>query len=467
LSKKKEQMDLMKSELEEKVTSSATQPPPAAGPDSRLELARKLIVLQKQQTALLEEKDGLITGRNSEFEKRVALLEKRIKDLVNSNQANTTAGQGRMQELQSELSQKTLQVALLKNELKNKLAEERAEREITDRLKEQLKSINNQSDLMRDYQSKLESKNSAYNEQMLQLQISRKELLEKQKQIAYLNGRLRAEEAKVVQLKSELYELHKSADGRDTDLQAKDLDLVMVEQKSRGKIAQYLANINQLKAANVRQAMELTGLRQQLEEAREQLKSVPKSSAPATSGAAADAEEYRKEFKKQSREFKSLQEQLRDARATIKQKDEDLKYKKMEIIRLKERFAATERDLKNQIKDLTSRLKSSPRKAMDQTPAVKVEKVVVYKEVNKAANKAAQEENMVETLQARLKSDDIEIKELREELKQVKSAARNDVDTEKSPLAEKLQQALDKITADGEKIQALSQNCSGTVNLGK
>ena len=69
--------------------------------------------------------------------------------------------------------------------------------------------------------------------------------------------------------------------------------------------------------------------------------------------------EYEKEFKAQTDEFQSLKEQLQDAYEQINRKNEDLKYKNLEIIRLKERSAVKEGDLEDQIKVLTSKLGSS------------------------------------------------------------------------------------------------------------
>ena len=126
------------------------------------------------------------------------------------------------------------------------------------------------------------------------------------------------------------------------------------------------------------------------------------------------AREYEKEFKAQTLEFQSLKEQLIEAQEEIKRKDEDLKYKQMSIIRLKE-FA---------------------HKGEDPT--------------------------QVKALQGQLKAVQLENKELQSHLNQWKSSSQD------SPVEVKLKQALEKIDQQGRVIQVLAQkllDCGQSVDL--
>jgi chromosome segregation ATPase len=87
----------------------------------------------------------------------------------------------------------------------------------------------------------------------------------------------------------------------------------------------------------------------------------------------ANADEYQKEFKEQSQEFQSLKEQLQNAYDEIHRKNEDLKYKNMEVIRLKERSTVREGDLRDQIRELTRKLEAGGKGSQGETHANKVE----------------------------------------------------------------------------------------------
>ena len=479
----------------------------------RVRLAKRLIDLQKQETDLLEEKDNLEKAQNIVFDRHARDLENKIKETVTNHHAQTVDLQNHMQELKNQLSQKVEQVELLKSELENKITEVKnqgalteqvrnlksqlqdredqiaalktrlkagqktiaeadalkerlaTEQDRAEQLKQQLSSKAAESDKMTamlgDYQKKLESKDNAYNEGLRQVLASKNYQAQMEKQIALLNSQLQQKEAQIVLLKKDMYDLQESANTKDMEVQSKDLSLSMVQQKMmEKKINEYQDKINGLQATNARQAQEITDLRADLALAREELKGMPSSDEleflrtglkKATlelkqkdemlSQVKAHADEYEKEFKKQSKEFQSLKEQLQDANDQINRKNEDLKYKNMEVVRLKERSAVTEGDLKDQIKALTLKLDAAEKKRMGKTHGDKAE-----------------------ALQAQLRSAELQIKELKDKVDQLKLVSQNDV------AAQKLKQALDKVDEQGRLINVLTQklqDCGQGVDLTK
>ena len=150
----------------------------------------------------------------------------------------------------------------------------------------------------------------------------------------------------------------------------------------------------------------------------------------------ANADEYEKEFKEQTQEFVSLKEQLQNALGEIDHKNEDLKYKDMEMIRIKERSTVKENDLLAQIKALTR-----------QSGAVKINPVE-----NNQGDK-------IEALKAQLENANAQIKDLQSKRDLLKEPVGKD------RLQEKLKQALDQIDQQGrmlnmlvDKLHELGQN---------
>jgi len=451
--------------------------------DDRVKLAQQLIDLQKQENALLVEKNNLASAQKATFEQRALDLENKIKQLLASQQIQAADWQNRREELTNELGQKKQQLAQLNAELENKIAQEQNHSVLTGRiqelearladkedqmtamknriqsgqetkedansLKQQLATAQDNADQLKqqldtkiaesnkmalmidDYQKKLESKDNAYNEQMGQLMSSKNERAKLEKQITDLN----------------------------TQLQAKDLSLSMVQQKMTGKkIDEYQDKINGLQASNDRQVKEIAGLKADLALARQQLGGMPSSDEVdfLRSGLKkatvelkqkdemlgqikANADEYEKEFKEQSNEFQSLKVQLQNAYQEINHQNEDLKYKDLEIIRLKERSTIGKGDLQDQIKDLTRKLELAEKRLRSKT-----------------------HENKVEALQAQLKRANAEVKDLRAQLKQWESHSKN------GPVADKLKQALDKIEEQGRMINILAQklqDCGKSADL--
>jgi DNA repair ATPase RecN len=121
----------------------------------------------------------------------------------------------------------------------------------------------------------------------------------------------------------------------------------------------------------------------------------------------ANADEYERKYKEQSKEFQSLKVQLQDAYDEISRKDEDLKYKNLEVIRLKERMPMNKALLNN-------------------TPV-----------------------NTHGDLQAQLKFANVQIKDLQDKLNKLSTFSKDDV------IQQKLKQALDEIDEQGRVINVL------------
>jgi len=131
--------------------------------------------------------------------------------------------------------------------------------------------------------------------------------------------------------------------------------------------------------------------------------------------AKANAEEYERKYKEQSREFESLKGQLQDAYDEINRKNEDLKYKNLEILRIKERSPASNTH-----------------------------------------------ENKGENLQEQLDIANGQIKNLQNKLNQLSAISKDDV------IRQKLRQALDEIDEQGRVINVLVQklqDAGQSVNL--
>ncbi len=374
LSQKQAQVDLLKTELENRITHEKKQ-------DDSLRWLNQVLAVAKTKAEyyrLTAQQDQIIVRqvqaqvRHFKYDFAVlrSELENKIKELAANHQIRTADLQSRMEELKNELRQKEQQVALLNIELQNKIAQEKDQgvleyqiRDLkaqlrvkedqiiylktqvqsgqtaqakadtlgqqladqqnkADLLKQELDSKTAQADqltlMMSDYQKKLESKGNANNEELRQVLSYKNYQTQMEGQIADLSARLQEKEAEVVKIKKDIYDLQKLAAAKDRVLQAKELSLSMTQ------------------AANDKQAQEATGLRTELALARRQLNGVPgrdeidflrtglkaatlqlKQKDEMLLQVKANADEYAKEFKKQSLEFQSLKVQLQNAYAEI------------------------------------------------------------------------------------------------------------------------------------------------------
>lgn len=525
LSQKQGQVDLLQSELKDKITQEQDQKDQVvkmkadileilqvqankeiyrrnakAQVDDRVQLAKQLIDLQWQETTLLDEKGNLEAALNDLFDQHAITIEKKIKGLLITHQIQTADLQNRLEELKDGLSQKEQEIGELNTELKNKIAEEKnqgvladqlqdlkaqlqdkedliamlkkeiqegqvtkeeegslkqqlaAQQDQVNQLKQQLENKTVQSDqmtaMLSEYQKKLESKDNAFNKQLGLILSSKNYQVQLEKQVSDIGAQLQEKEAEVVKVKKEMYDLQELTGAKERDIQTKDLNLSMIQQKTLDdKINEYQGEINGLRATTVRQVKVLTRLRNELALARQQLKGMPSSDEldflrtglqkatlqlkkkdQALTQIKIDFDEYAKEFKSQSQEFQSLKDQLLNAQHEINRRDEDLKYRDLAIIRLKEISRKSESNLKTQVRVLTLRVNT-------------LEKELVGKVHT----------NKVEALQGQLKYANLQIKDLNAQLDRLKSPSRND------PLEEKLQQALDKIDEQGRTINTLVQ----------
>jgi len=367
LAQKKEQVGLLKPELENKITEinnldqQIKQVPQGLTKDDRLKLARELIELHQEQAALLAEKSKLTMQQYDIFERHFDGFEARMKNSL---------AEHRFQAIQKNQGLLQMQIQDLKSQLQDK------ENQIA-----AMKTASDQTTLMlSDYQKKLESKNNAYNEQLGQILASRNYQAQMEKQYADLNARIQQKEAQVVKIKKDMYDLQESTKDKDQDLQAKDLSLSMEQKMTDEKIKGYQDKIRDLttelaldreRLRGMPSSDEIDYLRTGLAKAAAQLKQKDAMLAATK----ANADEYEKEFKAQSKEFQSLKEQLQSAYVDINRKNEDLKYKDLAIVRLKERSAIKEGDLSDQVRALTKQLKTSGKIPPGNTPENKIDKL--------------------------------------------------------------------------------------------
>jgi len=444
--------------------------------DDRVKLAKQLIDLQQQEASLLEEKSDLESTQNTNFEDRFTVFESKINGLLADRQLQTAGMKNRIEELKDELGQKQEQLAALKTELNAKIAEVKDHDMLIGQVQglraqlqdkeAQIAATNSQSDqttaMMGEYQKKLEAKGNAFNDELKQVLDAKNKRALLEAQIVDLNVKLQEKETQIVNLKKDMYDLKEMNNTRDKDAQASELNLSMVQQKAvEKKIDEYQAQINMMRAANAKQVHEIAKLNFELELVRKKLADrVPNSDEIEyfKSGfnkavlqlkqkdalilqVKANAQEYEKEYKAQSREFQSLKDQLQDAQDEIGRRDEDLKYKNMEITRLKSHTKMSGSDLQKQVMILTQKLEDAQKKLSRKT-----------------------HEGRIEALQAQLVSAKAEIKDLHKQLDQFIMPSKN------NPLEEKLKQALDKIDQQGKAINALVQklqDCGKSVNLDK
>ena len=298
----KNQADLLKSELEHKITQENNQ-------------GQQEARIQQDLKVRLQDKENQITA---------------MKTAIQSGQKT----QAQADTLRQQLADQQNNAALLKQELESKTTES-----------------DKATLMMEDYQKKLESRDNANNEQLGQILSSRNDQARMEAQIADLNARLQEKEAQVVKIKKDMYDLQELTRGKDRDLQAKDLSLSTELALARQRLS------------GMPSSDEIDYLRTGLKVATVQLKQKDAMLGPIK----ASADEYEKEFKEQALQFQNLKEQLQNAYVDINHKNEDLKYKDMAIIRLKERFSIQGKPNENNAQALPKgdRLREKLKQALD------------------------------------------------------------------------------------------------------
>jgi len=416
----------------------------------------------------MEELNGELIQRQQEVDRLKTELENKI-----SEEKDQNALTAQIHDLKSELQEKEGQIAemnakiqsgqetqLEANTLKQELVEQENKASL---LKQELDMKNAQLDkmtaMMGEYQKKLESKNNAYNEELRQVLSVKDIQVQLGNQINYLNAQVQRKEAEVIKIKKDMYDLQESVGTKDKDAQSKDIILAIVQQKAIDeKVKEYGQTINNLQASNAKQAQEVVGLKAELAMARQALVGMPSSDEleflreglkKATVELKekddmilqikANAQEYAKEYKEQSQEFQSLKQQLSNAQNEIANRDEDLKYKGMEVARLKFLSKSGDSDLKKQVMFLTMRLEDADKRLRSKTHA-----------------------SRLEVLQEKLKKANVENKNLRIEISRLTSSTKDD------PLEEKLSQAVNKVDEQGQVINTLTkklQECGQTIDV--
>ena len=417
----KDQMDLLKSELENKITESKTSASELKAKDETIRwLNQKLDVAKKQAQyyQLSSQQDNLATQQiQKEVQDLKSDFAQHFKDYDQfENTINSLKGQ--VSQLQEQLSQKQSQVDLLKLELKNKISQggDQAvleadtlkqqlvgEKDRIGQLKQQLEMKSAQSDqlsLMVDaYQKKLEDRNNINNDQLKQIMSDKNYQAQMDKQIAYLSTQVQEKEGLIVKIKKAMYDLQQQNDAS----QAKDLNSFLGQQKTMSKEIQRLKT--ELELATRGHGVPVPGSSDELNFLRTAYKQVAaelEQKSKMLGEAKANAAEYEKAYKEQSKGFQSLKEQLRDAQRELKLKDAQLMHKG-------------------------------------------------------DGNKAV-------LLQEQLDKAKVEIKDLQTQLKQFEASSQHNA------LQDKLKQALDKIDQQGRSISILNQkvqDCGQSADLTK
>ena len=208
LSQKQQQVDLLKSELENKITEAENQ-------------AQQEARVRQDFKAKLQDKENQITAMKTAIQ----------------------------------LGQETAQSDTLRQQLAD-------QQNTVDLLEAELDSKNAQSDqmtlMMSDYQKKLESKDNAYNQELRQALLAKNNQARMEKQIAYLNAQLQEKEAQVVKIKKEMYDLQELKSAKDRDLQAKNLSLSIEYEK---KFKEQSQEFQSLKDQLLNARMEITRLK--------------------------------------------------------------------------------------------------------------------------------------------------------------------------------------------------------------
>jgi len=388
--------------------------------DDRLKLAQQLIDLQQQETDLLNQKSELALEQYQIFESHYDVFEKRMNVLIDRRRIEQIQMQDDINGLSNDLDQKQQEIDSLKTQLEERIANEKdqqglqmqiddlkgqlqtKENQVTalqaqvqsaqanqaDALRAQLQEAqgkveqlnqqleakteeaNNLGGLVNQYQQKLEYKNTAYNAQWAKVLASRNDLDQLQKQIAVLNRSLQGKEAQI------------------QDLQTKDLSLSVIQQRVMDdKISESRNVILQLQARADLQEQEIKNLKIELALARQQLNGSPnpdeieflrtgmhkaadelKQKEDLLSQLQAEVDQNNGQSQNEGRELVGMKQQLQKAYDELSSVKEDLRYKSLEAIRLKEQSTIKEGDLQDQIKALTAQLKMAQRQGYSKQP---------------------------------------------------------------------------------------------------
>jgi chromosome segregation ATPase len=404
LSQKEQQVELLKSELENNITEDRDKDNQIASLRTKIRSGQVGGVSTdtlKQQLAEQQNKEDLLKqeleNKISESNKMTLMMSDYQKKLeAKDNAYNDQLGQ--IADLNARLQIKEAQAVKIKKEINEDQSQELSLSMV------QQKAMD---DKVKEYQDQIRSLKAE-----LALEHQELEGMPSSDEISFLRKGLAKATAQIKQKDEMLTQVKANADKYENDYKLQSLDY----QNLKGQLQSTYAEINRdnkdLNAKDLeitrlkeRYAIEAGGVRPEDAALQAQLKQKDQMLAQVK----ANADEYERKYKEQSREFQSLKDQLQDAYDEIGRKNEDLKYKNMEITRLKER---------------------SP---MSKTS---VGKIPGGKE---------------EDLQAQLKIADAQIKDLKAQLKELNIPSKGDV------IQQKLKQALDEIDEQGRVINILVQ----------
>ena len=364
----------------------------------RLGLAGQLINLQQQEAALLVEKSRLALQQYTIFDGRLARFEKKFKALLANhteelqnalgqkqqqvdslkeqleekitNQKNQAQLEAQMQDLKTQLQDRQDQIAKLKAQIQENVGTESlkgqlaAERDKVVLLKEELENkiveSHKVTQLVDDYQKKLEAKDNAYNEQLRQIS----------------------------ETKEDMDQLRKHAVNKDKMIQAKDLSLSMMQQMMDEKIK------------------EMKDLGEELALDRQRLQGMPNSDE--LDFLKSGLQKATKELAAKDQGFQSIRDQLQDTQLQLAKSKEDVEYKTKEILRLKYLSKMTGPDLQKEVAILTQKLAAAEKKLQSKTHGNQV--AALEAQLKVSAQRIKELEAQVNEFKLQTKSDAVDVK---------------------------------------------------------
>ncbi len=407
LGQKEQQMELLKSELENKITAEKDKDDQIASLRAKIRSGqvtgaqtdsfKRQIAQQQDNVDLLKQE---LEGKVNDSNKMTLLISDYQKKLeAKNNDYNELLGQ--IAGLKAQLQLKEAQVIKIKRDLKEdqskeldlSMVQQKAAGAADKEYQDKIKSLKTELALERQQLEGMPSSDeigylrSGLTKATLQLKQKDEMLAKANANAVEFENEFKAQSLDYQNLKGQLQSAYAQIHRDTIDIKQKDLDIIRLKERYT------IATGDTAFKAQLKQKDELVA----------RIK--------------ANADEYERKYKEQSKEFQSLKVQLQDALDEISRKDEDLKYKNMEIIRLKER---------------------SP---MGKTKA---------------------HENKGEGLQEQLDIANRQIRDLQDKLGQLSVLSKDDV------IRQKLKQALDEIDEQGRVINILVsklQDAGQSVNL--
>jgi chromosome segregation ATPase len=426
LNQKTQQVELLKSELENKITEDNGQ----GAVTNQVQDLRAQLQDKDEQLAALRAKirSGEETGGQTYiFKQQLAEQQSKV-DLLKQELENKIGESDKMTLMMSDYQRKLEAKDNAYNDLLGQIVKIRKDMQELQQLssvkdrEEQSRELNSSmvqqkatAQEVKDYQDKIKSL-----ETELALERQQLEGMPNSDEISYLRTGMKTAAAELKQ-KDETISLLKTNAGKfENDFKLQSLDYQNLKAQLQSLYAELHRDSMDIKEKD----LEITRLKERYTVAQGKvyinseetaLKSQLKQKDEMLSLAKANALEYERKYKEQSKEFQSLKAQLQDAYDEISRKNEDLKYKEMEVIRLKER---------------------SP--------------------LNKTI------ESKGGDLQEQLRIADLQIKDLQGKLNKFSAYSKDDV------IRQKLKQALEEIDEQGKVINILAQklqDAGQSVNL--